>query len=137
MIIKLSPQRRDDALEVVRSGSVLLVNDEPFDFSQMAEGDTLPSTAISSSWFAGTVEKVGGELILTLLLPLPRNYSQEQAFPADLVDVPDGAIAFPQPLPEILPPEPDHAQQMLFVTNGATGERFAVPMTKLDGGLEA
>ncbi|MFJ2710846.1 hypothetical protein ACIOZM_08130 [Pseudomonas sp. NPDC087346] len=101
MRIKLSPQRRDDTLQVVRSGKVLVINSEPFDFSQMADGDYLPVSAISSPWFAGAVENVEGELILTLLLPLPDNFSPEQAFPADLVDIPDGAVAFPKPLPEV------------------------------------
>jgi len=103
MKIRLSPQRRDDTLEVIRSGSTLIVNGESFDFSVMGDGDTLPMAAVQSEWFVGDIEKVGGELSLTLLLPLPPNFSQEQAFPADLVDVPNGPVVFPQPLPEVLP----------------------------------
>ncbi len=101
MRIKLSPQRRDDQLVVLRSGSTLSVNGEVFDFSQMGDGDTLPRAAIQSEWFVGDVDKVAGELTLTLLLPNPWNCSPEQAFPADLVDVPDGLVIFPQPLPAI------------------------------------
>ncbi len=101
MIIKLSPQRRDDTLEVVRIGNVLVLNGESFDFSSMGDGDTLPASAISSEWFVGEVEKTAAELTLTLVLPNPHNYSQEQAFPADLVNVPDGPVAFPLPLPEV------------------------------------
>ncbi len=99
MRIKLSPQRRDDRIEVFKDGHVLVVNGETFDFSTMADGDTLPRAAIASGWFAGDVDKDGGELTLTLLLPLPSNFSQEQAFPVDLIDVPDGMVAFPRPLP--------------------------------------
>jgi hypothetical protein len=109
MRIKLFPQRRDDALTVVRSGSVLIVNGESFDFSRMADGDTLPLSAIQSQWFVGDVDKVGGELTLTLLLPNPWNYSPEQAFPVDLVDVPDGPVIFPQPLPAVETPAEDQA----------------------------
>jgi hypothetical protein len=98
MLIKLSPQRRDDTLEVIRSGSTLIVNGEPFDFSSMGEGDTLPRAAINSEWFAGDVEKLNGRLILTLLFPLPWNYSSAQAFPAPLNDVPNGTVIFPAPL---------------------------------------
>ena len=101
MIIKLSPQRRDDSLVVVRAGSSLVVNGETFDFSLIGDGDTLPLSAIQSEWFAGDVNKVEGELTLTLILPNPWNYSPEQAFPVPLHDVPDGPIAFPLPLPEV------------------------------------
>lgn len=107
MRIKLSPQRRDDTLSVVRRGHVLVVNGEAFDFSQMGDGDTLPRAAIASEWFVSDVEKAGGELTLTLVLPNPQNYSPEQAFPVDLINVPDGPVQFPQPLPEPEPETPD------------------------------
>jgi hypothetical protein len=100
MRINLSPQRRDDKLEVVRSGNILIVNGEVFDFSRMADGDTLPRSAIQSEWFVGDIEHIDGELTLTLLLPNPWNYSPAQAFPADLVNVPNGPVSLPLPLPE-------------------------------------
>lgn len=103
MRINLSPQRRDDTLEVVKAGNVLTINGEAFDFTPMGDGDTLPQAAITSIWFVSDVEQEAGELTLTLLLPLPWNYSPEQAFPAPLLDVPDGPVALPQPLP---PEEP-------------------------------
>jgi hypothetical protein len=99
MKITLSPQRRDDALEVSRTGAVLTVNGDAFDFSRMADGDTLPVSAISTQWFVGQVDKIDGELELTLILPLPANYSPEQAFPQALLISADGAVALPQPLP--------------------------------------
>lgn len=102
MIIKLSPQRRDDTLVVVRSSSTLAINGEVFDFSRMADGDTLPASAISSPWFCGQVDSIDGELELTLILPLPANYSPEQAFPLPLENVLNGPIVFPAPLPESL-----------------------------------
>lgn len=99
MKINLSPQRRDDSLAASIAGSVIALNGESFDFSQMADGDTLPAGAISSEWFIGEVHKADGEIELTLILPLPANYSPEQAFPAPLLNVPDGPLALPQPLP--------------------------------------
>lgn len=101
MKIILSPQRRDETLTVYKMGSVLTVNGEVFDFSRMADGDTLPRSAFHSLWLseAGAVEVVDGELSVTLLFPIPRNYSQEQAFPVPLLDVPDGYVVFPQPVP--------------------------------------
>ena len=108
MKINLSPQRRDDSLEVSRVGAMLTINGEAFDFSQMADGDTLPASAISSPWLAGQVDNVGGELELTLILPLPANYSPQQAFPAPLVITADGPVVFPQPLPDaVAVAEPD------------------------------
>ena len=99
MKINLSPQRRDDVLEVSRAGAVLVVNGENFDFSQMADGDMLPAGAIASEWFIGEVHKAAGELELTLILPLPINYSPAQAFPEPVVITADGPVALPQPLP--------------------------------------
>lgn len=102
MKINLSPQRRDDALQVFRVGATLIVNGESFDFSQMNDGDTLPASAIKSRWFVNQVENVGGELELTLLLPLPQNYSPAQAFPVPLLDVTDGEVQLPEPLPAVI-----------------------------------
>ncbi|AZC52257.1 hypothetical protein C4K35_4688 [Pseudomonas chlororaphis subsp. piscium] len=105
MKIKLSPQRRDDVLVISKTGDALRVNGLLFDFSQMAAGDTLPRAAIKSEWFAGNVDRLADELVVTLLLPNPWNYSPEQAFPADLVRVPDGDVLLPRALPN-----PDGAQ---------------------------
>jgi hypothetical protein len=107
MRIKLRGQRRDETLEVVKLGDTLSLNGEVFDFSRMVDGDTLPASAISSQWFVGDVDRVGSELIVTLILPNPWNYSPEQAFPVDLVDVPDGPVELPGPLPEPLPQAPE------------------------------
>jgi len=100
MIIKLSPVRRDDTLEVVKLGDILTINGEDFDFSAIGEGDTLPANAILSEWFASEVNRINGEIELTLILPNPVNHSPEQAFPIPLVDVPDGVVMLPQPLPD-------------------------------------
>jgi len=78
-------------------GNSLTINGELFDFSQMAEGDTLPREAILSNWFDDGAIVIDGELILTMVLPLPWNYSQEQAFPEPLLNVPDGPVLLPLP----------------------------------------
>lgn len=115
MQINLSPQRRDDTLQLIRNGSALSINGEVFDFSQMAAGDTLPASAISSEWFLGQVDNVGGELEITLILPLPANYSQQQAFPEPLFNVPNGPVALPQPMP-VIAVEPDQSQDLAVVS---------------------
>lgn len=104
MKINLSPQRSDETLDISRAGSAITINGESFDFSQMADGDSLPTAAIKSPWFVGDVHKAGGELELTLILPLPANYSPEQAFPEPLLITTDGPVTLPQPLPT---PEPE------------------------------
>ncbi|WP_207848829.1 MULTISPECIES: hypothetical protein [unclassified Pseudomonas] len=98
MRIELCPLRSDNTLSVIRSGDSLEINGEVFDFSPLADGDTLPATEINSQWFAGQVDRVDGKLALTIFLPLPINFSPEQAYPEPLLDVPDGAVNLPQPL---------------------------------------
>lgn len=95
MKIFLSPQRRDDTLSVVRRGDLLIVNDEPFDFPAVEEGDILPRSAIESDWFVGDVTRVNGELELTLILPNPANFSQAQAFPVPLTITKMGQLSCP------------------------------------------
>lgn len=98
MRIELRPLRSDNTLSVIRSGDSLEINGEVFDFSPLEDGDTLPATAINSQWFAGQVDRVDGKLALTIFLPLPINFSPEQAYPEPLLDVPDGVVNLPQPL---------------------------------------
>lgn len=100
MKINLSPQRSDMALQVSRVGDALTVNGETFDFSPLAEGDSLPASAMQSEWFAGPVIRAGGDVVVTLLLPLPINYSPAQAFPEPLVLTRDGPVDLPQSLQE-------------------------------------
>ncbi|SOQ11794.1 MULTISPECIES: hypothetical protein [Pseudomonas syringae group] len=103
MRIKLYPQRQDGILVLVKSGKTLTINGELFDFDRMQEGDTLPLEAITSDWMANKVDCDNGEMIISVIFPIPRNYSHEQAFPKDLVDVPDGIVEFPKPLPDVIP----------------------------------
>ncbi|WP_426160421.1 hypothetical protein, partial [Pseudomonas sp. TSRC2-2] len=107
MRIDLQPIRSDAELSVVRIGDALVVNGETFDFSPIQEGDTLPATAISSSWFAGQVDRKSGELEITIFLPLPINFSPEQAYPEPLLSVPEGVVSLPQPLAD--PEQPTEA----------------------------
>lgn len=104
MNIILSPVRMDvDVFEVIKSGASLSVNGEVYDFSQMKDGDTLPREAIAGDNFPSDVSMDNGVITLTLRLPLPWNYSQAQAFPEPLFNVPDGPVKLPYPLP----PEPE------------------------------
>lgn len=96
MRIKFNPQRRDDSLSVVKQGDVLTVNGVEFDFSAVPEGATLPADAIDSDFFSGPVERIGGELHVTLTLPHGPNPSQAVAFPEPIAVVADGPVELPQ-----------------------------------------
>lgn len=97
MQIKLSPRLRrgSETLTVARKGSALIINSQTFNFSQLAEGETLPHDAIDSEWFLGDVTRIGGELHLTLLLPHGPNSSEAERFPEPIHVTEDGPIKLP------------------------------------------
>lgn len=95
MRIHLSPIRSDESLAVSRAGDVLTINGEPFDFSAIPDGASLPADAVASAFVVGTVERVAGELRITLMLPHGPNPPASMAFPADIVDPADGPIILP------------------------------------------
>ena len=107
MHIKLSPQRRDDQITVIKSGDTLSVNGEVFDFSAIPEGATLPADAISSEFFSGPVERIDGVLHLTLTLPHGANPVEAVAFPADIVNPPDGEIELPKNPDPVVEEQPE------------------------------
>ena len=108
MKITLSPTRRDETLVASRSGDTLTLNDEGFDFSPLAEGETLPADAIDSPWIVGDVTRTDGVLHITLRLPHGANAPEETRFPEPISDPPDGEINLPMhSLPEPEPEEPE------------------------------
>lgn len=106
MKIYLSPVRTDDDLIASVAGDVLTVNGESLDFSQLPEGAMLPAEAIDSEWVFGPVERINGELHLTLRLPHGPNPSPAVAFPEPITVTEDGPISLPfdpEPEPEQMP----------------------------------
>lgn len=102
MCINLSPDANIGVdLNVVKAGDVLNINGEDFDFSLMGSGDTLPVSAITSRFRSDVEKSDDGELVITIALPNGPNASSAQTFPEDLLNVPDGPVALPQPLPAI------------------------------------
>jgi len=95
MHIILSPTRTDTPLVASRDGDTLTLNGEEFDFGPLEEGETLPADAIDSEWIRGDVERIDGELQLTLRLPHGANAPQETRFPEPIIDPPNGEIALP------------------------------------------
>lgn len=101
MHIQFSPMRRDGRPSVSVTGDVLIIGEQMFDFAGVPEGATLPKAAVASDWLASDVERIDGEIRLTLILPHGPNAPRETLFP-DPVRVDDGAV----PLPPFATKEP-------------------------------
>ncbi|MCE1001295.1 MULTISPECIES: tail fiber assembly protein [unclassified Pseudomonas] len=97
MIIKLTPQEMHPAqqLAVWKNGEQLNINGLTIDLANLMEGATLPASATGSSWLAAPIERIGGQVVLTLYLPNNAESTEAERFPRDLVDVPDGRVALP------------------------------------------
>jgi hypothetical protein len=95
--ISFVPQRFDATLTVSKAGDVLTINGEQFDFSSLPDGATIPAGEVPSDWISKLhpVERVSGELHLTLILPHGPNPSAAVAFPQPITVIEDGPIAIP------------------------------------------
>ena len=103
MIINLSPVRMDDSLVVEKDGEALRLNGSLFDFAALPDGATLPDDAIGSPWICHPVERVDGNLIVTLLMPHGADAGERSRFPVALVNPADGRLLLPtdaDPQPE-------------------------------------
>lgn len=98
--ITLSPQRRDDTLEVSVDGERLIINGQIFDFATLPDGVTVPAAEISHPFIIGDVNKVDGAIEITLILPLGIRASESQKFPEVIEVSTSGPVALPEPDPE-------------------------------------
>lgn len=94
MIIKLSPVRSDIHLSVAKTGDILEVNGVALDFSRLADGATLPAEAVGCNFVIAPVERINGDLVLTLMLPHDADAPQGARFPVDLYPA-DGQVQLP------------------------------------------
>lgn len=102
MRISFSPQRRDDNLELEKSnGDHLRINGELFNFNPLDEGDVLPAGVVPCDWILGQVERIDGEIHLTVILPHGPNPSGAVAFPESITVTKDGPVALPAEAEEI------------------------------------
>ncbi|WP_182341878.1 hypothetical protein [Comamonas koreensis] len=95
MKINLSPQVRSDALEVLKDADKLTINGELLDFTQLPEGGVLPAAAVDCEFIIGDVRRQGGELQLTLLLPIAWDAPESCAFPLPILNPVDGRVPLP------------------------------------------
>ncbi len=96
MILKLSPQRRDDTLTLIKQGDALTINGTVYDFTPLPDGATLPREAIDCKWICGNVERVNGELVIPILLPHGPDASESVRFPGPLTITSDGQVVLPK-----------------------------------------
>ena len=95
MLINLSPQRREDILTISKSGDTLTINGIPYDFSQLPNGATLPKEAVDCEWIVSDVNRVNGEIELTLLFPISADASVQARFPEPIVMTTNGQVVLP------------------------------------------
>ncbi|WP_313329564.1 hypothetical protein [Comamonas sp.] len=95
MQINLSPQIRPGGLEVLKAGDTLTINGQLFDFTPVAEGGILPAAAVDCEFVIGDVRRQGGELELTLLLPIAWDAPESCAFPQPILNPADGRVPLP------------------------------------------
>lgn len=110
MKIKLSPVSQDEQLTASVSGDVVIVNGSVLDFTPLQEGDTLPNGAVGNRWIQGSVQRINGEIHITLVLPHGQNAPHETRYPAafsEPITVLDGEV----PLPPYDAPEPEQEPQ--------------------------
>lgn len=95
MIIALSPSRMDAPLNVERSGDALTINGQSFDFSPIPDGGLLPRAAVDCAYLASDVERLDGEIHLTLILPHGADAPEETRFPEPIHVTEDGPVPLP------------------------------------------
>ncbi len=95
MRVSFCPQRRDDTLTVSRDGDVLVINGVLEDLSGIPDGATVPAEAIDNEWIVGPIERIDGELHVTLVLPNSSALEPWQAFPEPMTITENGPIDIP------------------------------------------
>ncbi len=94
MQISFSPCRRDEPLTLSKSGDVLTINGEAFDFSGIPDGASLPREAVSCEFLASDVERVDGVIHLAMILPHGATAPQGTLFP-EPISAGDGDMELP------------------------------------------
>lgn len=116
MRIKLSPTGDDMQIAVTKNGDELTVNGQVLDFTRLPDGATLPAGSIACEWITVPVERVDGDLVVTLRLPHGADAPEAARFPVDIVNPADGPVLLPtgvgeQPA-EIIPAVIDWSQMV-------------------------
>lgn len=106
MIINLIPviwlTQGTAPLALAVQGDVLSVNGQLFDLSVIPDGSTLPDAGKASGclYLTGNIERTGGELHVTLRMPVSDNPTPAQAYPEPLRITADGPVHLPADDPD-------------------------------------
>lgn len=103
MKIKLSPVRSDDHLHAEVYADMLRLNGVSLDLAALANGATLPADAVACAYINHPVERIDGELVVTITMPHGAQAGEQSRFPVDILSPPDGQVSLPtdqDPRPE-------------------------------------
>jgi hypothetical protein len=95
MIINLVSTRSDASLEIFKRGDSLTINGVALDFGPLPDGATLPAEAVDCEWINDAVERVNGNLIVTITMPVGPCGGQASWYPASITNPPDGRVSLP------------------------------------------
>lgn len=97
MRISFTPVFSDgpERLVLEKTGDRLRINGELFNFNTLPDGGTIPDGIVPCGYIVGPVERIDGEIHISLLLPHNMQPSHSQAFPLPMDDVPDGIVDVP------------------------------------------
>jgi len=100
MKLILYPQRRDDELSLSLNGERLTISGDVLDLSTIPDGATVPMEAIDNPFICGPIERIDGELHVSLLLPraTPFGVFDEEGTmrqPFEVTVTQDGEISLP------------------------------------------
>lgn len=96
MKIFFSPQCRPDTLTLEKSETDRLrINGELFNFDPLPDGGIIPAGAVPCEWIVGPVERIAGEVYLTVILPHGNSPLAAVAYPAPISVTAPGLIAIP------------------------------------------
>ncbi|EJN04222.1 hypothetical protein [Phyllobacterium sp. YR531] len=126
MKITFSPIVMDATLTLSKSGDILTINGEQFDFTDLPDGGTIPSGIIPCDFICGEVSRINGKINLTLALPHGLNPSQHVAYPRCIRDAADGDIAVPHDPVIEEPPMPTREEWEAMYPKVQVGEQTDV-----------
>lgn len=100
MKIIFYPQRRDDELSLSLQDEHLTISGDVLDLSTIPDGATVPMEAIDNPFVCGPIERIDGELHISLLLPRSTPFGVfdddgKMRPPCELSISQDGEIALP------------------------------------------
>lgn len=95
MKIILSPMRMDAELTLIKEGDTLSINGYVFDFSTLADGDSISVLDIPYGWITNDIKRVDGIVEVTVLFPHGPNPPDHIAYPEPIIVTEDGPIKLP------------------------------------------